>query len=49
MHIIDLNSDLGESYGQWKMGMDPRSWRASARQTWPAVFTPGTPCYDQDG
>jgi len=22
MHIIDLNSDLGESYGQWKMGMD---------------------------
>ena len=22
MHIIDLNSDLGESFGPWKMGMD---------------------------
>ncbi len=22
MHVIDLNSDLGESFGPWKMGMD---------------------------
>ncbi|MBP3751735.1 MAG: LamB/YcsF family protein, partial [Pyramidobacter sp.] len=22
MHMIDLNSDLGESFGAWKMGRD---------------------------
>ncbi|HID4615380.1 TPA: LamB/YcsF family protein, partial [Pluralibacter gergoviae] len=22
MHCIDLNSDLGESYGQWRLGDD---------------------------
>jgi lactam utilization protein B len=34
-----LNCDLGESYGNWRMGMDARSCRISTRPTWPAVST----------
>lgn len=37
---MDLNSDLGESFGAWRMG-DDACWRLSPARILPAVFTPG--------
>ena len=41
MTVIDLNCDMGESYGAWRMGDDAGSCRSSRRRTSPAAFMPG--------
>jgi len=42
---IDLNSDLGESYGHWQLGDDAAlTSRAAATRCWPAWSAPTSTC-----
>jgi len=40
---IDLNSDVGESFGRWRIGDDEAVLAlVDQRPTWPAASTPAT-------
>ena len=37
---IDINSDMGESFGRWTLGTTPPWPAGSPAPTWPAAFPP---------
>ena len=42
MTVVDLNSDVGESFGRWMLGDDAAVLTSSPAPTSPAAFTPAT-------
>lgn len=39
MYKVDLNSDLGESFGAYTIGLDTRSSRMFPLSMWPVAIT----------